>query len=117
MRVVAVHRYPVESLQGESLERADVGPRGLDGPAGHAARRPVLGPFAEDGWVGRELEVGEVVLRVREPMRRCVTVGAEVLHEATRLDDGCAGLVVVDVVAPGTVAVGDVVRLLGPGGR
>ncbi|NHC23488.1 MOSC domain-containing protein [Nocardioides sp. IC4_145] len=222
MRVVAVHRYPVKSLRGESLERADVLSRGLDGDrlwalrepdgklgSGKSTRRfrrmagllelaaaydgpvaagpvvtlpdgrswrgphadldaaltayvgrpvalareaevahhdegplhlvttaaldrlgadgpvlranlvvdaPGLVPFAEDGWVGRELVVGAVVLRVREPMPRCVMVGAEVLHRATRLNDGRAGLVV-DVVAPGTVAVGDVVRLLGPGGR
>lgn len=75
---------------------------------------PGLEAFAEDGWSGRELRVGGggLVLRVREPMPRCVMVGTEVLHETTRLNDGCAG-VVVDVVGPGPVAVGDDAVLAG----
>ncbi|MDN4161254.1 MOSC domain-containing protein [Nocardioides abyssi] len=208
MRVVAVHRYPVKSLHGESLDRADVGPRGLDGDrlwalrepdgklgSGKSTRRfrrmagllelhaaydgvvpvvsfpdgrswrgpdadldaaltayvgrpvalareadvahhdegplhlvttatlarlgtdgptlranlvvdaPGLAAFAEDGWVGREVRVGGAVLRVRGPMPRCVMVGADVLAEVTRVNGGCAG-VVVDVIGGGEVQVG-----------
>lgn len=218
MRVVEVHRWPVKSLRGESLDRAEVGARGLDGdrlwalrepdgklgsgkstrrfrrmagllelaatydgpvgagpvvslPGGRSWRgpdpdldaaltayvgRPVglaredrvahhdegplhlvttatlgrlgtdgatlranlvldapgLEPFAEDAWSGRELRLGDggPVLVVREPMPRCVMVGAAVLQEVTRANDGCAGAVV-DVVAGGTVAVGQHVVL------
>ena len=67
--------------------------------------------FGEDAWTGAELALGGVVLRVREPMPRCVMVGSRVLREVTDVNDGCAGLVA-DVVRCGTVAVGDEVRLL-----
>lgn len=71
---------------------------------------PGLLAFGEEAWVGRELRVGDgsgagVVLRVREPMPRCVMVGSTVLQEVTRVNDGCAG-VVVDVVRGGVVEVG-----------
>ncbi|WP_182525176.1 MOSC domain-containing protein [Nocardioides dongkuii] len=70
---------------------------------------PGLEAFAEDDWTGRRLTVGDgLVLAVREPMERCVMVGRTVLHEVTARNDRCAGLVV-DVVEPGEVAVGDAV--------
>lgn len=224
MRVVAVHRYPVKSLRGESLDRADVEARGVvgdrawalrepdgklgsgkstrrfrrmdgllelcaayDGPVaagpvvtlpdGRSRRgphadldaaltahvgRPVvlareadvahhdegplhlvttatldrlgadgpllranlvvdapgLEPFAEDAWTGQRLRVagGGPVLAVREPMARCVMVGADVLREATRVNGGCAG-VVLDVAEPGTIGVGDALELVGTLGR
>jgi uncharacterized protein YcbX len=76
--------------------------------------------FDEREWTGREVLVGdEVVLRVREPMVRCVMVDLPqaglppgpdgLLATLGRENDTCLG-VVVDVVVPGTVRAGDTVR-------
>lgn len=77
----------------------------------------------ETGWVGRRVRIGaDLVLAVREPMPRCVMVtSAQVglaadpglLHTVTDVADGEAG-VVLDVLRPGDVAVGDEVRVTGP---
>ncbi|WP_435741829.1 MOSC domain-containing protein [Nocardioides sp. SYSU DS0663] len=75
---------------------------------------PGLAAFAEDGWTGRELLLGGVLVRVREPMARCVMVGRRVLHEVAEVNDGCAGLVL-DVVDGGTVWLGDEVRPMSVG--
>jgi uncharacterized protein YcbX len=76
--------------------------------------------FAEDGWVSRRLRVGTVELALTGLMPRCVMIGMAqdglpddrgVLRELLRRHDGDLGLVA-DVVVPGTVAIGDVARLL-----
>ncbi len=82
---------------------------------------PDLDGFAEDEWLGREVRVGpEVVLRVVIPMPRCVMVtaatrdlggDADLLKTITRVNDGSLG-VLAEVVAAGTVLVGDRVELL-----
>jgi uncharacterized protein YcbX len=84
--------------------------------------------FDERAWTGREVLLGdEVVLRVREPMVRCVMVdlpqvdlppatGDGLLATLGRENDTCLG-VVVDVVVPGTVRVGDTVRTRAAAGR
>jgi uncharacterized protein len=73
----------------------------------------------EDGWVGRELTVGTVRLRVTGRTPRCVmvTMDQEVLPEDRRIlrtisdsRDGAFG-VGAEVVRPGTVRVGDAVRV------
>ncbi|WP_336922347.1 MOSC domain-containing protein [Aquipuribacter sp. SD81] len=76
--------------------------------------------LVEPGWVGRRLAVGvDLVVQVREPMPRCVMVTSaqdrldadpDLLRTVTDVADGEAG-VVLDVVTPGEVAVGDEVRL------
>jgi uncharacterized protein YcbX len=43
MEVVALYRYPVKSLQGEGLERAEVGAHGIAGDRSHALRDDVSG--------------------------------------------------------------------------
>jgi hypothetical protein len=43
MRIDEIHRYPVKSMAGERLERADVGPRGLVGDRAWAVRDEVRG--------------------------------------------------------------------------
>lgn len=43
MDVVELWRYPVKSLQGETLDRAEVGPAGIDGDRSHALRDPATG--------------------------------------------------------------------------
>ena len=76
-------------------------------------------PYAEDAWVGRELTVGGVALRVVAPIERCRMVGVAqvgrparpgMLRTVSEQHDLCAG-VYADVLRPGRVAVGDVARL------
>lgn len=77
--------------------------------------------MVEDGWIGRTLAVGpSVVIRILEPMRRCVMVGlpqvglpsdARLLKSIADLNDTTLG-VAADVVSPGVVTVGDPVALL-----
>jgi uncharacterized protein len=76
--------------------------------------------FVEDGWVGAELALGEqVVLRLGEPMPRCVMVDADHRDVATgprllktlgRAHGTFLGLMA-EVRRPGTVRVGDDVVL------
>lgn len=76
--------------------------------------------FVEDGWEGSELEVGpEVVLRLGEPMPRCVMVdqahadvdaGPRVLRTLGREHATFLGLKA-EVVRGGTLRVGDEARL------
>lgn len=75
--------------------------------------------FVEESWVGREVEVGTVVLRVDTASPRCVMVDmatAELpaqhgnLAAVGRVNEACLG-VVASVVVPGTVTVGDVVTV------
>jgi uncharacterized protein len=77
--------------------------------------------FVEDDWIGQKLAIGaEVVLEVRAPMPRCVMLDLPqhelladggLLKTATEINGADIGIVA-DVVAAGTVAVGDEVRLL-----
>jgi uncharacterized protein len=75
----------------------------------------------EQGWVGREVRVGGVVLRVDEPCERCVIttidpdtieVDLDVLKRARAELAGNMG-VYCSVVEPGAIAVGDAVEPLG----
>jgi uncharacterized protein YcbX len=43
MEIVALYRYPVKSLQGEALDRADIGPVGVVGDRSHALRDDTTG--------------------------------------------------------------------------
>jgi len=74
--------------------------------------------FVEDGWVGQELAIGEVVLRVTDRCERCVMVNhsrpgglehrREVLKQIGRSNDVCAG-VYAEIVTVGRLRVGDTV--------
>lgn len=75
-------------------------------------------PYAEDSWVGHELTVGGVRLRVTEATQRCRMVGIaqaglaarpEMLRVVSEQHDLLAG-VYAEVVSPGAVAVGDEAR-------
>jgi uncharacterized protein len=78
--------------------------------------------FAEDAWVGRELQIGDVRLRVRDRTERCVMVdhpragmppfpgSRGVLKAAGRLNAACAG-VYADVLVGGRIRAGDPVAL------
>jgi hypothetical protein len=77
--------------------------------------------FVEDAWIGRQVAIGpDLVLSVRATMPRCVMVNHSqvdldaddaMLRAATAANDAQVG-VVADVVTPGTVSVGDGVRLV-----
>jgi uncharacterized protein YcbX len=72
--------------------------------------------FDENDWTGRTVRIGDrLLVRVREPMTRCVMVGLpqvdlaaddRMLTTIGRVNGTTLGLVV-DVLRPGTVAVGD----------
>jgi uncharacterized protein YcbX len=86
-----------------------------------------VGAWDEHGWAGRDVAVGDAVLRVAEPTPRCVVTtrdpdsgrtDAPVLKTLAGLrgkDDVTFG-VWCDVVAPGRVSVGDA-TVLAPSGR
>lgn len=75
-------------------------------------------PFGESDLVGRELQLGTVRLRVREPIGRCVTTtydaagerDDEVLAYVARCRANVMG-VYCDVLEAGSVRLGDVLRL------
>ncbi len=75
--------------------------------------------FVENGWVGRMLHIGEARMRVTKPCLRCVMVtlpqgdlpkDPRVLRAAFDHNEGNVG-VKCEVASPGTVRVGDEVRL------
>jgi uncharacterized protein len=83
-----------------------------------------LEPFEEEGWIGRQVEIGPVDQSVRlavvERVERCrtidlaqdgVTSTTPWLKALGRSRDLCVA-VYADVVGPGTVTVGDAVRVL-----
>ncbi len=81
-------------------------------------------PFVEETWVGRDLEVGGVRLRVVGGVPRCrmvdlrqdgVEPGARWLGPLARERD-LSLAVYADVVRPGRIGVGDVVRVPLPQG-
>jgi uncharacterized protein len=77
-------------------------------------------PFVEDSWVGSELRIGELVMRVDQRDERCVMVNvdpasterdASILRAIARERQACFG-VYGSIVTPGRVAVGDSVQLV-----
>jgi uncharacterized protein YcbX len=63
-RVTGIGRYPVKSMQGEQIDRAEVGPAGIDG---------------DRKWAVRDRRTGEVLSAKREP---------RLLMAAARIADG-----------------------------
>jgi uncharacterized protein YcbX len=90
-------------------------------------------PFVEDTWAGRELQLGEVVLRITQPTVRCaMPLRAQPPHDSDpssaalarqpELHDALVELnasfpnhlgVYAEVVTPGTIGVGDPVSVEG----
>jgi uncharacterized protein YcbX len=77
------------------------------------------GAYVEDTWVGRELLVGSVRLRVDKMLPRCVMVNMSTadlpaqpgnLAALGRIHDACMG-VVASVVDGGVIAIGDVIAI------
>lgn len=80
-------------------------------------------PFVEDDWVGRELQLGGLRMRIDKRDGRCVVINIDprttrrnfaVLRAVTRNREGCLG-VYGSTVQPGRVTVGDAM-LIGPPG-
>jgi uncharacterized protein len=76
-------------------------------------------PFVEDGWVGCELELGDMRMRVDKRDARCVVItvdpatgerNPEILRAVAQDREGCLG-VYGSTVRPGAIAIGDAVRL------
>jgi uncharacterized protein YcbX len=76
--------------------------------------------FVEDTWIGRDLLLGDVRLRITGSAVRCVMIGMaqenlperpELLRRVGDLHETCFG-VYATVVAPGDIAVGAEVRLV-----
>ncbi len=111
------HMRPVDVRRTRANLLLDAGPGTDPGSALDLARDG----FPEHGWTGRRLAVGgEVVLRVRALMPRCVMVNArqgdlpedtDLLRTITRTSAGDLG-VVADVERGGRVRLGDEARLL-----
>jgi uncharacterized protein YcbX len=79
--------------------------------------------FEEDTWIGSDIAIGDVVLAVRLPCDRCVATTRDPATgekdvptlRAMKAVRGRPDLgVYCDVVSPGTVRLGDAVRVLGP---
>ena len=77
--------------------------------------------WTEDGWIGREVAVGAVRLRVEKPCTRCTMItrpqpglDADVdMFRAVARHHAAAFGVLARVVTPGTVRLGDVARVAG----
>jgi uncharacterized protein YcbX len=76
-------------------------------------------PYAEEDWVGHDVTIGEVGLRVSEPIERCRMVGVAqvglparpgMLRAISDHHDLNAGIYA-SVVRPGTISLGDVVTV------
>lgn len=74
-------------------------------------------PYAEESWLGHDVTIGTVRLRVSEPIERCRMVGVAqvglperpgMLRAISEHHDLLAGIYA-SVLEPGTIAVGDVV--------
>jgi len=79
--------------------------------------------FEEDTWIGNDVAIGDAVLAVRVPCERCVATTRDPATgekdvptlRAMKAARGRPDLgVYCDVVTPGTVRLGDEVRVLGP---
>ncbi len=75
-------------------------------------------PFVEDTWIGRDVQIGDAVVRVEETCARCAVTTVDPDTGARDVDalramitaKGVAGLgIYCSVVTPGTVRVGDTV--------
>ncbi len=102
----------LSGLVGSKLEVLRFRPNLLVEPTGDA-------PFPEDGWVGSELELGGLRMRVDQRDERCVVITVDpvttrrdpaILRAIAQKRDACVG-VYGSTVQPGRVAVGDPVYL------
>jgi uncharacterized protein YcbX len=73
------------------------------------------GPFVEDAWLGRQLQIGTAVVHVEMTSPRCVMVNMATADLAEqpgnltaigRINNACLG-VIATVITPGTISLGD----------
>ena len=116
---------PVKGLALVEREALELGPEGAPFDRRFRMTMTLAGgeAFAEDTWIGHDIAIGPVVLAVREPCERCVATTRDPrtgekdlpLLRAMKAVRGRPDLgVYCDVVTPGTVRLGDEVRVLGP---
>lgn len=71
MKVIAIARYPVKSMQGEQLQRTTLGPQGIEGDRRHAVVDASSGKALSAKTEGRLLEgearIGDSGVEVRIP--------------------------------------------------
>jgi hypothetical protein len=77
-------------------------------------------PWAEFGWIGRDVAIGNAVLRVKEPATRCMSTAAN--PDTGQRDADTLGAlkhfghqdfsVLAEVIQDGTIAIGDSVQVL-----
>jgi len=116
VRLVEIHRYPVKSLAGEAIERADVGWHGLDGDRRWAylradAERDSFPWFTlrERADLGQHVPrlVGEDEVVVRTPDGRevdVVALGHELGVRTLRLSSGCFDTLPISLVSSASIA-------------
>jgi uncharacterized protein YcbX len=80
-------------------------------------------PIPENGWIGREIRIGDLVLKGREPCGRCgfitieqdgLPLDVEVLRTIVRQHARNFGIYC-DVVSSGEIRAGDALTISGPG--
>lgn len=116
---------PVSLIGSASAEQVEV-PAENGSPASARFRMLIevdgLAPYEEDSWVGRDVTVGEALLRVTHCLQRCVVINHSAVTGAKNWDglrrladlrgrDRLTLGVIADVVRPGEVAVGAPVTL------
>jgi MOSC domain-containing protein len=140
MWVHEIWRYPVKSMAGESLDRADLTAQGVagdrtlqvrssDGQIVTARTRPALlgyratsGPDGERQWEGGALRIGETVIGIEDLRTRCImtTYDPDTLKQhlnvLRRVQKEFAGRLGLNchVAAPGHIRVGDSVEFVPP---
>jgi uncharacterized protein YcbX len=77
-------------------------------------------PWAEFGWVGKDVAIGQAVLRIKEPATRCIATTAN--PETGQRDADTLGAlkhfghqefsVLAEVIQDGTIAIGDSMQVL-----
>ena len=121
VKVAEIWRYPVKSMGGESLTRADVGAATL-GAWDVRRFRPnlLVAGGDEDSWIGSAITVGTTRLDVVKPIDRCVVTtrpqpggidrDLDVLRTVNRDRAGNLGVGAM-VTGGGAIAVGDEITL------
>ncbi len=112
--------FPVSLIGTPSIDALGLGP--IDARRFRMLIETVGGaPFVEDTWIGRDVQMGDAVVRVEETCARCAVTTVDPDTGARDVDalramitaKGVAGLgIYCSVVTPGTVRVGDTVEPL-----
>ncbi len=112
--------FPVSLIGTPSIDALGLGP--IDARRFRMLIQTAGGsPFAEDSWIGRDVQIGDAVVCVEETCARCAVTTVDPDTGARDVDalramitaKGVAGLgIYCSVVTPGTIRVGDTVAPL-----